>query len=241
MDDLKRYLDFFGLDSKVSEKELKAVRNLYLKTYHPDSGRPDSEEMAKMTNIAYEKISVYIRYRDQAAPKPAPAAGLDLSSRPEDARPRDAYYQKKATEFLRKRSRGKGDQSSMFQPRQDDIYGEAMSRTCKKYFVDAVINYTYEKSVVRDLNYTCGWYLNVFPIRVLVSWVYEVYPDWDGNRRDIRALIRKEDYRKLFVFAVNEYVREKRCTIKEALLAFRIPASKYYHWKSGIRDDLLKP
>jgi hypothetical protein len=236
MENLKRYLDFFGIDGKVSEKELKAVRNRYLKTYHPDSGRPDSEEMAKMTNIAYEKISAYIQCREHATPAPSRPAGPGISSRPENA-----YYRKKASEFQRKRSRGQGDRTGVFQPMQDDIYGAAMSLACKKYFVDAVLNYTYEKSIVRDLGYTCGWYLNVFPLRVLAEWVYEVYPDWDGNRLNIHASIKREDYRKLFVSAVNEYVREKRCTIKDALLAFRIPASKYYYWKSGSRDNLLKP
>ena len=75
MEDIERYLKFFNLDRKVSEKELKAVRNQYLKKYHPDSGRPDSEEMAKMTNIAYEKISIFIRNRDSAVPKPGRSAG----------------------------------------------------------------------------------------------------------------------------------------------------------------------
>jgi hypothetical protein len=236
MDDIKRYLDFFCLDRKVSESELKAVRNRYLKTYHPDSGRPDSEETAKMTNIAYEKISLFIRDRDHAARMPARDAGHDLASRPEDA-----YYQEKARDFLRKRSRRHGDLMSVFPPGQDDLYGDAMSAVCKKYFVDAVLNYTYEKSIIRDVSYTCGWYLNVFPLHVLASWISEVYPDWGGNSREIRTLIGNEDYRKLFVSAVNEYVREKQCTIKEALLAFRIPASRYYYWKSGVRDRLLKP
>lgn len=235
MDDIKRYLDFFGLDRKVSEKELKAVRNQYLKTYHPDSGRPDSEEMAKMTNIAYEKISIFIRDRDRAVGEPAHTASPGLSPRPENA-----YYQKKARDFLRNNSRRHGDRPSVFMPGQEDIYGQAMSRTCKKYFVDAVLNYTYEKSIVKDVSFTCGWYLDVFPLRVLASWVYEVYPDWDGNRRNIGVQIKKEDYRKLFVSAVNQYSREKRCTIKEALLAFRIPASRYYYWKSSASDDLLK-
>jgi hypothetical protein len=236
MEDIKRYLDFFGLDWKVSESELKTVRNLYLKTYHPDSGRPDSEEMAKMTNIAYEKISLFIRDRDRAARVPARAVSPGPAGQPGDA-----FYEKKARDFLRKRSRQHGNLMSAFPPGQDDLYGDAMSRACKKYFVDAVLNYTYEKSIIKDISYTCGWYLNVFPLRVLVSWIYEVYPDWEGDQRDIRALIKDEDYRKLFVTAVNEYTREKHCTIKEALLAFRIPASKYYHWKSGTRDDLLKP
>jgi hypothetical protein len=235
MEDIKRYLDFFGLDRKVSENELKAVRNLYLKTYHPDSGRPDSDEMAKLTNIAYEKISLYIRDRDKVARTSVRVASPDLASRPENV-----YYQKKAHEFLRKSSRRQGDRLGVFPPGQEDIYGKAMSRACKKYFVDAVLNYTYEKSIVKDISYTCGWYLNVFPLRVLASWIYEVYPDWEGNRLDIGAQIKNEDYRKLFVSAVNEYVRERHCTIKEALLAFRIPASKYYYWKSGGKDDLLK-
>lgn len=126
--------------------------------------------------------------------------------------------------------------------RAGDLYGAAMSRACKKYFVDAVLNYTYEKSVIKDISYTCGWFLDVFPLRLLASWIYEVYPDWEGDRRDIRAQIKGEDYRKLFVSAVNEYVREKHCTIKEVLLAFRLPASRNYHWKSDVRDDpLLKP
>jgi hypothetical protein len=236
MEDIERYLKFFGLDRKVSEKELKAVRNQYLKKYHPDSGRPDSEDMAKMTNIAYEKISIFIRARDSAVPKPAHSAGNGIARRPENI-----YYQKKAGEFLRNNTRRHGDRPSVFLPGQGDIYGEGMSRACKKLFVDAVLNYTYEKSIVRDVSFTCGWYLDVFPLRVLVTWVYEVYPDWNGNRRSIRDRLKNEDYRKLFVSAVSQYTREKRCTIKEALLAFRIPASKYYHWKSGARDDLLKP
>lgn len=233
MEDLKRYLDFFGVDRKVGEKELKAVRNRYLKTYHPDNGRPDSEEMAKMTNIAYEKISVFIRDRDRGqAPGGVPGTG---------GRPEETYYENKARDYLRKRSRRHGDLTSAFARGQADLYGDAVSLACKKYFVDAVLNYTYEKSVIKDITYTCGWYLNVFPLRVLASWVDEVYPDWAGNSKDIRALLKAEDYRKLFVSAVNEYAREKRCTIKEALLTFRIPASRYYHWRSGIRDDLLKP
>lgn len=236
MEDIKRYLDFFGLDRKVSERELKTVRNLYLKTYHPDSGRPDSVEMAKMTNIAYEKISMFIRDRDRAVRPPA----RDVGPGPE-RRPGDAFYEKKARDFLQKRSRRHGDLMSSLPSGQDDLYGAAMSRACKKYFVDAVLNYTYEKSIIKDISYTCGWYLDVFPLRVLASWIYEVYPDWEGDRRHIRAQIKGEDYRKMFVSAVNEYVREKHCTIKEALLAFRLPASRYYHWKSDSRDDLLKP
>lgn len=123
-----------------------------------------------MTNIAYEKISLYIRDRDKVARTPERTASPDPSSRRENV-----YYQKKAGEFLRKSSRRQGDRLGVFPPGQEDIYGKAMSRACKKYFVDAVLNYTYEKSI-----------------------------------------------------------------IKEALLAFRIPASKYYYWKSGARDDLLK-
>jgi hypothetical protein len=69
-------------------------------------------------------------------------------------------------------------------------------------------------------------------LKVLTAWIYQVYPDWDGNRKAIWARIRNEDYRMLFVQAVNEYTLEKGCTVKEALLAFRIPASKYYYWKS---------
>jgi hypothetical protein len=236
MEDIKRCLDFFGLDKNVSENELKVVRNLYLKTYHPDSGRPDSEEMAKMTNIAYEKISLFIRDRDRAIPAPS---RVDNSRPP--GRPEDAYYEKKAREFLRKRSRAQGNRLNVFQPGHGEIYGDAVGRTCKKYFVDAVLNYTYNQSIVDDVSFTCGWYLNVFPLRVLVAWVYEVYPDWDSNRRAIRASIKDEDYKKLFLSAVDEYVRERHSTVKDALLALRIPASKYYYWKSDARDDLLKP
>jgi hypothetical protein len=36
-------------------------------------------------------------------------------------------------------------------------------------------------------------------------------------------------------------MRERHSTVKDALLALRIPASKYYYWKSDARDDLLKP
>ena len=100
MDDIKRCLDFFGLDKNVSENELKAVRNLYLKTYHPDSGRPDNDEMAKMTNIAYERISLYLRDRDSSIPVAARAGTPGPSSRPEDA-----FYEKKAREYLHNRSR----------------------------------------------------------------------------------------------------------------------------------------
>jgi hypothetical protein len=74
--------------------------------------------------------------------------------------------------------------------------------------------------------------LNVFPLKVLTARVYHVYPDWYGNRRAIWARVRNENYKMLFVQAVNEYSREKGCTVKDALLAFRIPASKYYYWKS---------
>jgi hypothetical protein len=236
MEDIKRCLDFCGLDKNVSENELKAVRNLYLKTYHPDSGRPDSEEMAKMTNIAYENICLYIHDRDCAVPASTRAASPVPSTRPEDA-----YYEKKAREFLRKRSRQQGNKLNVFQPGQGEIYGHAVGHACKKYFVDAVLNYTYNRSIVDDVSFTCGWYLNVFPLRVLVAWVYEVYPDWDGNRRAIWARIKDEDYKKLFLSAVNEYVRERQSTVKDALLALRIPASKYYYWKSDARDDLLKP
>jgi hypothetical protein len=236
MEDIKRCLDFFGLDKNVTENELKAVRNLYLKTYHPDSGRPDSEEMAKMTNLAYEKISLYIRDRDSAVTTPPRSAGPGRSIRPEDA-----YYEKKAREFLRQRSRKQGNKLDVFQPGQGEIYGDAVGHACKKYFVDAVLNYTYNRSAVNDVSFTCGWYLNVFPLRVLAAWVYEVYPDWNGNRRAIWARIKDEDYKKLFLSAVNEYVQERQSTVKDALLALRIPASKYYYWKSGARDDLLKP
>jgi hypothetical protein len=236
MDDIKRCLDFFGLDKNVSENELKAVRNMYLKTYHPDSGRPDSDEMAKMTNIAYEKISLYIRDRDCAVPAATRAETPGPSSRPEDA-----CYEKKAREYLHNRSRKQGNKLNLFQPGHDEIYGDLLGQDCKKYFVDAVLNYTYNRSVIDDVSFTCGWYLNVFPLRVLAAWVYEVYPDWDTNRRAIWSRIKDEDYKKLFISAVNEYVRERQSTVKDALLALRIPSSKYYHWKRDVRDNLLKP
>jgi hypothetical protein len=85
MEDIKRYLDFFGLDRTVGERELKAVRNLYLNTYHPDSGRLDSVEMAKMTNIAYEKISLFIRDRDRTVRAPSRAVSPGSAGRPGDA------------------------------------------------------------------------------------------------------------------------------------------------------------
>lgn len=68
--------------------------------------------------------------------------------------------------------------------------------------------------------------------KLLTAWVYQVYPGWNGNRKAIWARVRNEDHRILFVPAVNEYTGEKRCTVKDVLLAFRIPASKYYYWKS---------
>lgn len=228
MDDIKLYLDFFGLGRDVSLSELKATRNLFLKTYHPDSGGPNREDMAKMTNIAYEKITEYVKNRDRTGTTTGrSSAAEDLIRRPEDE-----YYRKKADEYLRRQSRRHGRGLSLNHPECEDIYGGDGGIGYKRYFVDAVLNYTYGASIIKDVSYTCGWYLNVFPLKVLTAWIYEVYPDWDGNRKAIWARIRNENYRKLFVQAVNEYTREKGCTVKDALLAFRIPASKYYYWKS---------
>ncbi len=228
MDDIKLYLDFFGLGRDVSLSELKATRNLFLKTYHPDSAGPNREEMAKMTNIAYEKITAYIKSRDRAARASGPlSAAADLIRRPEDE-----YYRKKANEFLRRQSRRQGTGLSLYSPGCEDIYSDEGGLGYKRFFVDAVLNYTYNASIIKDVSYTCGWYLNVFPLKVLTVWVYQVYPDWDGNRRAIWARVRDENYQMLFVRAVNEYTLEKGCTVKDALLAFRIPASKYYYWKS---------
>ncbi|OPY30611.1 MAG: hypothetical protein A4E28_00192 [Methanocella sp. PtaU1.Bin125] len=228
MDDIERYLDFFGLGRDVSPGELKAARNRFLKTYHPDSAGQGREDMAKMTNIAYEKISAFIKNRDRrgaAAGRPPAAEGLIR-------RPEDEYYRQKADAYLRRQSRQHGAGLSPYRPGSGDLYGDEGGLSYKRCFVDAVLNYTYCASIIKDVGYTCGWYLNVFPLRVLAAWVYQVYPDWDGNRKAIQARIRGEDYRKLFVRAVGEYAKEKRCTVKDALLAFRIPASKYYYWKS---------
>lgn len=150
MDDIKLYLDFFGLGRDVSLSELRATRNLFLKTYHPDSGGPNREEMAKMTNIAYEKVTAYIKSRDRAGK----AAGHLPSAADLIRRPEDEYYRNKANEFLRKQSRRQGTALSLYSPGCHDIYSDEGGLDYKRFFVDAVLNYTYNASIIKDISYT---------------------------------------------------------------------------------------
>ncbi|CAJ37571.1 J domain-containing protein [Methanocella arvoryzae] len=230
MEDIRAYLNFFGVGEAVDEEELKRVRNVFLKRYHPDSGEK-SDEMAKKINIAYEKIAAFIEFRDQIRSSGGDSPGFSDYSGLYN-KYRDSGSLEAAQEFyaeMRQRQ-GAGLRKHAFS--FHGVYEDQAPSAYKHYFVDAVLNYTYLASKQKDIGYTCGQYLEVFPLNVFARWVEQVYPEWQTDRPKIWAEIRGKNYKTLFIAAVEEYTRTNKCAVRDALLAFRIPESKYYYWKS---------
>ena len=232
MEDIQTHLKFFGIGETVTEAELKRVRNIFLKRYHPDSGS-QNEELAKMTNIAYEKVAAFIVFRDDIHAAGSHGAGFpgyaEIYNKYQDTNSREA-----AQEFyseMRQRQ-GVGLQKHAFS--FHGIYEDQTPSAYKHYFVDAVLNYTYITSKQKDIGYTCGQYLEVFPLNVFASWVEQIYPDYKADRERIWTEIRGKSYKQLFITAVEEYAKTNQCAVRDALLAFRIPESKYYYWKSSV-------
>lgn len=219
MEDIKIYLDFFGVGENVSEQELKTIRNAFLKKYHPDSGCADYEDIAKATNIAYERLLDHITARDRLK-----AEGMQWPYYAPHPKPGDEQASGESV------STGLVKRNTGFR----DHYDDQAAAAYKRLFVDAVLNYTYKASKQRDIGYTCGEYLDVFPLGVFAVWVKKAYPDWEQNRALYWAEIMPKDYKKLFLDAVQEYVKVNNCTVKEALLAFRIAPTKYYYWKASV-------
>lgn len=232
MEDIQAYLKFFGVGEAVTEEELKKVRNVFLKRYHPDSGEKN-DEMAKMTNIAYEKIAAFIVFRDQI--KSSGGNGPDFS---DYSGIYNTYHgstsREAAQEFYAEMRQRQGNGLRKHAFSFHGIYEDPTPSAYKHYFVDAVLNYTYLASTQKDIGYTCGQYLEVFPLNVFAKWVEQVYPEWKSDRPKIWAEIKGKNYKTLFVAAVEEYVKTNQCAVRDALLAFRIPESKYYYWKSCV-------
>ncbi|WP_424359641.1 hypothetical protein [Methanocella sp. MCL-LM] len=230
MEDIHVYLRFFGVGETVTEEELKRVRNVFLKKYHPDSGS-ENEEMAKKTNIAYEKIAAFIEFRDKI--NASAGAGQGFSSYAGIYNKyRDSGSREAAQEFYAEMRQRQGEGLRKHAFSFHGIYEDKTPSAYKHYFVDAVLNYTYLASKQKDIGYTCGQYLEVFPLNVFAGWVEQVYPEWQTDRPKIWAEIKGKSYKALFIAAVEEYTRTNQCAIRDALLAFRIPESKYYYWKS---------
>lgn len=234
MEDIQAYLKFFGVGENVTGEELKRVRNVFLKKYHPDSGSAN-EELAKKTNIAYEKLVAFIDFRDRI--RQSGGEGPDFSDYAGIYNNyRDSGSREAAQEFyseMRQRQ-GQGMRKHAFS--FHGIYEDQTPSTYKHYFVDAVLNYTYIASKQKDIGYTCSQYLEVFPLNVFAGWVEQIYPEWQHDRSKIWAELKGKSYKALFVAAVEEYSKTNHCAVRDALLAFRIPESKYYYWKSCVEN-----